>query len=174
MVNQLNYPLFPAAKCPTGFTDFGGTCYKFHKDKQTWINANAECLKEGAVLPAIGSRGENEFFKQGLLKDQKGFTWLGFNDRLAESMYMAVDGSQIRFMDWVNGQPTGKNQNCVGFNNEAQYGTMADYTCTTPSTYVCKKPLEGKMNFNKDRQLGLMLETILNPLSSRIHKPSFW
>ena len=134
-----------AAKCESGFTDYGGTCYKFHKDAQTWSNANAQCVKEFAVLPAIGSRGENDFFKQGLLKDQKGFTWLGFNDRLSESMYMAVDGSQIRFMDWVNGQPTGKNQNCVGFDNTAKYGTMADYACTSASTYVCKKPLEGKI-----------------------------
>lgn len=142
MIDRLS---ISAAKCESGFTDYGGTCYKFHKDAQTWSNANAQCVKEFAVLPAIGSRGENEFFKQGLLKDQKGFTWLGFNDRLAESMYMAVDGSQIRFMDWVNGQPTGKNQNCVGFDNTAKYGTMADYACTKASTYVCKKPLEGKI-----------------------------
>ena len=133
-----------AAKCSTGFTDYGGTCYKFHTVKQTWSNAHAACLKEFAVLPAIASRGENDFFKQGLLKGKKGFSWLGFNDRLAESMYMAVDGSQIRFMDWENGQPTGKNENCVGFNKEAKYGTMADYPCTKPSNYVCKKPLEGK------------------------------
>lgn len=108
------------------------------------MNANAECLKEMAVLPPIGSSLENDFFKQGLLKGQTGFSWLGFNDRLSESMYMSVEGSQIRFMDWVNGQPTGKDENCVGFDNKARYGTMADYKCTIPSTYLCKKPLEGK------------------------------
>lgn len=132
------------AKCPTGFTEYQGSCYKLHKDKQTWMNALGECLKESATLPPIESSLENDFFKQGLLKGQKDFTWLGFNDRLAESMYMSVEGSQIRFMDWVNGQPTGKNENCVGFNNKAKYGTMADFPCTTASTYVCKKPLEGK------------------------------
>lgn len=116
------------------------------------MNANAECLKESAVLPPISRTAENEFFKQGLLKGQTGFTWLGFNDRLTESMYMSVDGSQIRFMDWVNGQPTGKNENCVGFNNKALYGTMADYACTTASTYVCKKPLEGKWEFLPKKQ----------------------
>lgn len=135
---------FFVAKCSTGFTEFGGSCYKLHKDKQTWMNANAECIKESAFLPPIGSTTENEFFKQGLLKGEKGFSWLGFNDRLSESMYMSVEGSQIRFMDWVNGQPTGKNENCIGFNKDAKYGTMADYPCTTASTYVCKKPLEGK------------------------------
>ena len=108
------------------------------------MNANAECLKELAVLPTIISGQENNFFKKRLLKGEAGFTWLGYNDRLTESMYMSVDGSQIKYMDWVNGQPTGKNQNCVGFNNKANYGTMADYPCTTPSTYVCKKPLEGR------------------------------
>ena len=108
------------------------------------MNANIQCIKELAVLPAIMGRGENDFFKQGLLKDQKGFTWLGFNDRLAESMYMSVDGSQIRFMDWASGFPKGKKHNCVGFHNAAKYGTMADFPCTTSSTYVCKKPLEGK------------------------------
>lgn len=141
---SVNFFYYLVAKCVTGFTEFGGSCYQLRKDKQTFMNAHAECLKLNAVLPPIESTPENEFFKQGLLKGQTGFTWLGFNDRLAESMYMSVDGSQIHFMDWVNGQPTGKNENCVGFNNKAQYGTMADYPCTTPSTYVCKKPLEGK------------------------------
>ena len=101
-MSQLNAPL--------DLPNSQGSCYKLHKDKQTWMNAHAECLKESAVLPPIGGTPENEFFKQGLLKGQTGFTWLGFNDRLTESMYMSVDGSQIHFMDWVNGQPTGKNE----------------------------------------------------------------
>ena len=136
------------------------------------MNANAECIKESAVLSPIGSAEENEFFKKGLLKGQTGFTWLSFNDRLSESMYMSHEGSQIRFMDWVNGQPTGKNENCVGFNNDAKYGTMADYPCTTASTYVCKKPLEGKWSFSQ-RNNHLEVVKSTDFLLPRIKAPRF-
>lgn len=108
------------------------------------MNVNVECIKEFVVLLLIGSIMENEFFKQGFLKGQKGFIWFGFNDCLIESMYMLVEGLQICFMDWVNGQFIGKNENCIGFNKDVKYGMMVDYLCIIFSMYVCKKFLDGK------------------------------
>lgn len=108
------------------------------------MNVLGECLKESVIFFLIELLLENDFFKQGFLKGQKDFIWLGFNDCLVESMYMLVEGLQICFMDWVNGQFIGKNENCVGFNNKVKYGIMVDFLCIIVSMYVCKKFLEGK------------------------------
>ena len=124
------------------------------------MNANIECIKELSFLPPIKNAQEKDYFKQGLLRGQKGSTWLAFNDRLSESMYMSVDGSQIEYMDWASDYPKGKGSNCVAFNNEAKYGTMADYPCTKTYTYVCKKPLEGKTHTFRENDADKLVSTV--------------
>ena len=124
------------------------------------MNANIECIKELSFLPPIKNAQEKDYFKQGLLRGQKGSTWLAFNDRLSESMYMSVDGSQIEYMDWASDYPKGKGSNCVAFNNEAKYGTMADYPCTKTYTYVCKKPLEGKTHTFWENDADKLVSTV--------------
>ena len=55
-------PTTSIMSCPSGWTDFQDGCYKdFGSSTSTWIDNDALCLAEGARLPSIHSKEEENF-----------------------------------------------------------------------------------------------------------------
>lgn len=129
--------------CPSGFTEYQGTCYKYHTEKQSWMNALATCAKEKAVLASITDINAETSIKNWPIKGKSGPAWISLNDRLKESMYMSVEGSPVTYMNWIPSEPNGKGQNCVALDLNATFGTMKDLNCNKLNQFICKMPLEG-------------------------------
>lgn len=108
------------------------------------MNALATCAKEKAVLANIPDIQMELSIKNWPVTGKSGPAWISLNDRLNESMYMSVEGSPVSFMNWIPGEPNGKNQNCVGLDLKSNFGTMKDINCNELHQFLCKTPLEGK------------------------------
>ena len=137
--------LMSIVKCDAGYTEYQGTCYKFDTEAKTWEDALKTCANDGAVLVNVKNAHEEMLIKnlQVPKGKKKGEAWLALNDITTEGTYTSADGSGIEYMNWKIGEPHGKGQNCVTFNSESQFGSMADIKCTEKKQFICKKPLEG-------------------------------
>ena len=88
--------------CVTGFTYFGGQCYKvFHEeaDKIGHDAAEYQCACRGGYsLAKIETAEENEFVKSLLLGDD---AWIGLNDKASQTNYVWADGSSLgSYTNW--------------------------------------------------------------------------
>ena len=108
------------------------------------MNALATCAKEQATLANIKDLQMEMSIKNWPVSGKKGLAWISLNDRLNESMYMSVEGSPVSYMNWVPGEPNGKDQNCVAVDLATANGLMKDINCNTLHQFICKKPLEGE------------------------------
>ena len=88
--------------CVTGFTHFGGQCYKvFHEDADKIGHDAAEyqcACRGGYSLAKIETAEENEFVKSLLLGDD---AWIGLNDKASQTNYVWADGSSLgSYTNW--------------------------------------------------------------------------
>ena len=63
---QFHDPTFISGKCPTGYDEIGGSCYKLASTTETYtFEEGADlCRKSGGHLVAIQSKAENDVISQ--------------------------------------------------------------------------------------------------------------
>jgi len=54
-------PLVVETTCPSGYSQYEGSCYKFHLSESVFDEAEKSCLKEGANLVKIETAAEQAF-----------------------------------------------------------------------------------------------------------------
>ena len=52
-----------ALSCPSGWSEFNGSCYRYFSEVHTWMNAEKLCRDEGASLVSIHSSEEHSFVR---------------------------------------------------------------------------------------------------------------
>ena len=115
--------------------------YNLHKRKQTWLEAEAECQREGGYLPSVRSEEVNEMV--GRVGGVDKF-WLGGVKRGGEWNWS--DNSTWGFTKWDDGQPNGRDSNCI----YSYEGWWYDDPCTKKYRFICQKTktLKGKKTMN--------------------------
>ncbi len=81
---------------------FNGSYYYCSREDLSWHDANKECRRNGGYLAVINSPEENSFLANQLITQT---AFIGISDHLTEGDFAAVNGQQIGFFNWDEGQP---------------------------------------------------------------------
>ncbi|PIO55381.1 lectin C-type domain protein, partial [Teladorsagia circumcincta] len=103
--------------------------------RNSWYEAEEDCLAWGGHLTSISDMGENEFVR-GLLRAES--AWIGVNDVQRENIFVNTDRSPVVFKHFKKGQPdnAGHNENCVEMLSSGQW---TDAFCLVTKPFVCKR-----------------------------------
>ena len=91
---------------PTDAQLFLGKYYKVFDEFMSWHQARRKCQEMGGHLAIVRNDAENRFILSLLSKTALGSAWLGATDEEREGRWVWVDGSDLLYKNWSEGQPT--------------------------------------------------------------------
>ncbi|XP_071348972.1 macrophage mannose receptor 1-like [Trachinotus anak] len=124
-------------KTSDGWLERNGTQYYINENRMAMEDARHFCKQRHGDLVTIYSEAESVFlWKQ--ISRLYGFFWIGLTVDLDET-YEWMDGSQVVFERWDEGQPDFKNydENCAVMTSET--GFWHDYNCGYEHRSICKR-----------------------------------
>ncbi len=101
--------------------------------------AREACLAEGAHMVIIGSPPEAERVVELALSVWPNHYWIGLSDVAREGRFRWVDGSEMRYEHWDEGEPNdaGGGEDCVHF--YGHNGRWNDIPCEAELPVVCER-----------------------------------
>ncbi|XP_041483463.1 echinoidin-like [Lytechinus variegatus] len=146
--------------CPSLWTSFGQHCYRYFSYNMTWERAEQFC--RGFSVPSLGSgdpdmdslghlvsihsQAENDFvftlFKSSAPKEGSKYMWIGLHDATLDGSHAWVDGTDIRYTNWIPGQPDNVGREDCSEIVNTRSGDWNDVRCTftRASCFICKLP----------------------------------
>jgi len=120
---------------------YGNACFKLVNEKGSWIDAQDACHDINSNLTSIHSAGENDFVRQIANTFGLHSVWIGLNNlNSADGNYKWVDGSDLSYTNWEDGEPSGGIENCTAQWNSGL--SWSDFNCDSHFVpYVCGKRL---------------------------------
>ena len=108
-------------------------------------DADSQCKSDGSFLAIPRSEAENGFIASLLPND---IIWIGINDIEQEGSFVAVDGSEISWTNWLEYKPDGgTSQNGVAMSREnfgnGDDGRWYDFGVSNRLKFVCSIYIEG-------------------------------
>ncbi|XP_067402907.1 C-type lectin BpLec-like [Emydura macquarii macquarii] len=132
------------ASCPREWLSFQGSFYGYFSQEKTWMEAKAECQRNGhgAHLASIHSAGENDILAHYVKRHHKKTSpvWIGLWHLDQNLTWRWTDESLVNFKAWDNGQPDGpkKKEHCVVLSHYADFQKWDDYPCEDKFSFLCK------------------------------------
>ena len=131
------------ARCPTGWLCFNNSFFKEFMTAVTWNDAQQVCESLNSNLTSIHSAAESDFILGQVRSADTNEFWIGFTDRANEGSFEWVDGSDVTYTNWIEGQPDDfqSNQDCSIFVLNWNFG-WDDGTCSSHTRrYICRKDI---------------------------------
>ncbi|XP_067402906.1 C-type lectin BpLec-like isoform X2 [Emydura macquarii macquarii] len=131
------------ASCPREWLSFQGSFYGYFSQEKTWMEAEAECQRNGhgAHLASTHSSEENNILAHYIKRHHKKSrpVWIGLWDPDQNLTWRWADESQ-NFDGWDNGQPDSPKvkEYCVVLSHEAGFQKWHDYPCEDKYSFLCK------------------------------------
>ncbi|XP_020511230.2 galactose-specific lectin nattectin-like [Labrus bergylta] len=130
--------------CPSGWTQFDGSCYMFHFRDMDWADAERYCTTVGGNLASVHNKEEYTFLKTTLqaVAGKQLAVWLGGYDAVKEGVWLWSDGTFFDFKLWFKGEPnnyTG-HENCMEMNFRGRE-YVNDSNCNVKRSFFCEKRL---------------------------------
>ncbi|KAI8496797.1 hypothetical protein Bbelb_254520 [Branchiostoma belcheri] len=129
-----------AVSCPSGYTAYGGACFKAYNEDKTYSQAREVCAADGALLAMPKDRDVDNFVRE--LKNAVNkilHFWFGLNDENSDGEWVWEDGSQHDISTdwnlWQPGEPNGnEGENCANY-----YGSgWNDAPCSSAYKFICQ------------------------------------
>ncbi|XP_019634565.1 PREDICTED: uncharacterized protein LOC109477667 [Branchiostoma belcheri] len=128
--------------CPSGYTAYGGACFKAYNQDKTYSQAREVCAAaaDGALLAMPKDKDVDNFVRE--LKnavDTISHFWFGLNDGNNEGEWVWEDGNQHDISTdwnlWQPGEPNGnEGENCANY-----YGSeWNDAPCSSAYKFICQ------------------------------------
>ncbi|XP_072013077.1 uncharacterized protein [Amphiura filiformis] len=131
--------------CPSLWSSFMGSCYRYYQYQKTWANANTYCQARGAELVSIHSAAENGFVSYMI---NGGNVWIGLTDTATEGTFVWSDGTAVDYTNWGT-DPISQPDNYAGDEDCVELGSTYfsdptlnlwnDHQCSNTKSFVCKK-----------------------------------
>jgi len=124
----------------SGWSAYGGHCYKYFEDPKNWTSARNDCIAQGGDLASTANAAENDFIHSITPNDR--FPWIGFNDIASENSWQWSDGSAVTYTYWNSGEPNNSgDEDCTHIHH---YSGSADKkwndgNCGSALPYICEK-----------------------------------
>ncbi|XP_030582144.1 C-type lectin domain family 4 member F-like [Archocentrus centrarchus] len=123
-----------------GWVYFRGSFYYFSSIKKSWNDSREDCLQRGADLVIISSREE-----QNLIRQFRGYTWIGMTDTEEEGTWKWVDGTLLDKRYWHTGEPNNYNgleEDCGEIKLVEDENKWNDIECNTENFWICEKMVD--------------------------------
>ncbi|XP_041375332.1 alpha-N-acetylgalactosamine-specific lectin-like [Gigantopelta aegis] len=123
--------------CPTGWSAFNRSCYKYFPSHKTYREAEGHCAAPGGTVATMASREEMDFVASLGHKTWK--MWVGATDRAVEGEFLGADNLPLTWDNWNEGEPNNQgNEDCVVANGEDKNVSWIDVPCSGTYSYVCE------------------------------------
>ena len=101
-----------------------------------WWNARDECLEDGYDLVTIDSLEFNNALENQTAGYDRSF-WIGLTDLENEGWFTWIDGTELDYEDWRNGEPNdyGFGEDCAEIDSR---GGWDDNSCSERQAYICE------------------------------------
>jgi len=127
---------------PKASVTYNGNQYLLIEDSLSWSDARAACNSMGGHLVTITSQGEQDAVAALKMKGNRNSYWIGLSGK-KDTGFKWVDGEQINYNAWDNGQPDNWNNvedagimwNTGAWNDMAS-GSLLGYICEIESTMI--------------------------------------
>ena len=96
-----------AFSCPSGWSEFDGSCYQYFSESYTWMTAEYLCRDEGASLVSIHSSEENSFVRNlssatyywigAYRTGSNDFIWSDFTENDYSDVYTSDTGCLVQY-----------------------------------------------------------------------------
>ncbi|XP_073668862.1 C-type lectin domain family 6 member A-like isoform X3 [Paramisgurnus dabryanus] len=131
--------------CEEGWKPYGGKCYFFSSEKQTWFEARDLCAISKAHLVIINSKAVQDF----LVSKIKVTHWIGLNDLETEGQWVWVNNQTLEetgVQFWYNNEPDNwkvmdpSGENCASLGDgNGNLHTWFDGSCQKIKRFICEK-----------------------------------
>jgi len=127
--------------CPSGWSLYESSCYRFYASEISWVQAQAECQKENSNLASVTDAGINTFI--GSLRGGE-LAWIGGSRPACSDPSVGwewLDNSAWNYQNWMDGEPNGRCELCIvqfGYSYEWNDGPCS---FTQYSGHICQKNL---------------------------------
>ena len=107
---------------------------------KTWVDAEADCVKQGGHLLSMHDLKMQTFAINGAFAIQDTDWWIGLSDLKAEGTYVWTDGTPFNFNRWAGGEPNNAgDEDCAHLAPWAG-GDWNDMFCLQERPYICRVP----------------------------------
>ncbi|XP_065140770.1 CD209 antigen-like protein C isoform X2 [Paramisgurnus dabryanus] len=130
--------------CEEGWTSYGGKCYFFSSETQTWFKARDLCNALNAHLVTINSKAVQDFLESKINET----TWIGLNDLDTEGRWVWLNNQtlnetavQFWFIKESGSEPDNSGNEdcaCLGYLN-SYLKSWFDASCETKKMFICEK-----------------------------------
>ena len=101
----------PPSGCDSGWSEYGGSCYRLSDFLGSWQSHSDACAAEGAHIASIHSRTEQNFVVSHMPSSSSGserwqHLWLGARTHAALTDPYCTDGTPFDFPDWDTDEPS--------------------------------------------------------------------
>ncbi|XP_073714714.1 CD209 antigen-like protein C isoform X2 [Misgurnus anguillicaudatus] len=135
----------PSCKfCEEGWTSYGGKCYFFSSETQTWFKARDLCAGLKGYLVTINSKAVQDFLVSKIIET----TWIGLNDVETEGRWVWLNNQtlnetavQFWFVKEDGSEPDNAGNEdcaCLGYLN-SYLKSWFDASCETKKMFICEK-----------------------------------
>ncbi|XP_067669473.1 uncharacterized protein [Haliotis asinina] len=123
--------------CPSGWSAFRSSCYKFFSNRVTQSRATDICTIHNAHLAWADDMQELEFIVS--LRQKLWRIWLGSSRENVTNVWTNTDGSKLTLTNWASGAPRIKAPKiCLMINPEERDNTIREENCDGLRPFVCK------------------------------------
>uniref|UniRef100_A0AAQ6IJ87 Mannose receptor, C type 1b n=1 Tax=Anabas testudineus TaxID=64144 RepID=A0AAQ6IJ87_ANATE len=125
-------------KTSDGWLEWNGTQYYINNERNAMTDARKFCQQRHGDLVSFTSEAESIFLWQQVSSDIYSPYWIGLTVDF-DGTFEWMDGSQVVFQRWDEGQPDFKNydENCVAM--QPFTGFWHDYNCGLDRKSICKR-----------------------------------
>ncbi|XP_057244642.1 C-type lectin domain family 17, member A-like [Malurus melanocephalus] len=124
-------------RCPSGWQNFGSSCFSFSRESRSWGGARDACAKFGAHLVVLSSEKEQVFVMENLQGNNS--YWLGVKIRHREGNWVWVNGEKPNFGFWDvwEKDPERSQKECGAMKPG---GRWVNEKCSRELRWICEKP----------------------------------
>ncbi|KAL2097652.1 hypothetical protein ACEWY4_006859 [Coilia grayii] len=129
----------PPVACKAPWIPYAGHCYFLNRTKNTWKEANDQCITGGGHLVSIHNIEEQSFVFSQLGYRETDKLWIGLNDKKTQLLFDWSDQSPVTFTTWDAQEPShhrSEEEDCVLMGGKD--GNWADASCEEQNGFICK------------------------------------
>ncbi|XP_022790890.1 neurocan core protein-like [Stylophora pistillata] len=128
--------------CDSGWLNYQTICIKYFPESNTWSKARQTCRGYDADLLTIHDGIKQKFVYNNFAQGKT--LWIGLL-RNEDDVFRWVDGTELKFANWVTNAPNNVNEKCGEMTSYGSfYGRWNDKSCSQPQPFICQK--EAKHN----------------------------
>lgn len=137
--DHCDYETLQCSPCRANWVSHSSSCFLLSTDSQSWLAAQAQCVRLGGDLATVSSHSQWTFLTT-LISPHRS-AWIGLTDLIVEQVFQWVNATVVSGGHWANN--TWEND-CVALVSSAKNGeenwtpVWTVFNCTDTRPYICE------------------------------------